>query len=140
MASPKKTGIVLPWESRVAFLREVVYEGRIRWIPVAVAGLLAIAWGVSLAIHRHDVESTRRTIDDVHRALDAFRVDYGRCPATMRELLHPPRTGHRYLDAEPVDAWGAPLWIRCPGRYDPEGADVVSAGPSGNFLDADNVQ
>lgn len=140
MAGPKKSSVVLPWESRGAWLREIVYEGRLRWIPIAAGLLLLVAWAVNAAVHRHDVQSTRRTIDDVHRALDAFRLDYGRCPATLRELLHPPRTGHRYLDGEPLDAWGNALWIRCPGRYDPDGADVVSAGPSGNFLDADNVQ
>ncbi len=140
MASRKKNDMVLPWESRGAWLRERLDGSRLRTIPIVLGVVLVLFWTVSAAIRRHDVQSTRRTIDDVHRALDAFRLDYGRCPTTMRELLHPPRTGNRYLDAEPHDAWDNPLWVRCPGRYDPDGADVVSAGPSGNFLDADNVQ
>jgi len=140
MASRKKHDIVLPWESRGAWLRERFDGSRLRTIPIALAVVLGLFWTVSAAVRRHDVQSTRRTIDDVHRALDAFRLDYGRCPTTMRELLHPPRTGNRYLEAEPHDAWDNALWVRCPGRYDPDGADVVSAGPSGNFLDADNVQ
>ncbi len=140
MASRKKHEIVLPWESRSAWLRELVYEGRLRFLPVVLGLLLLLGWTVTAALRRADVEATRRTIDDVHRALDAFRLDYGRCPTTMRELVHPPRTGNHYVDEEPIDAWGNPLWVRCPGRYDPDGADVVSAGPSGNFLDADNVQ
>jgi hypothetical protein len=57
----------------------------------------------------------------------------------MTELVHPPRSGVRYLDEEPLDAWGQPLWVRCPGRYDEDDADVVSAGPSGNFLNDDNI-
>lgn len=140
MAGPRKSSVVLPWESRGAWLRDLVEEGRLRIVPVVVGSALVVGWGASAAVHRHDVQRTRGTIDEVHQALDAFRLDYGRCPATLRELLHPPRTGLRYLEAEPLDAWGNPLWIRCPGRYDPDGADVVSAGPSGNFLDADNVQ
>ncbi|HEX7603074.1 MAG TPA: type II secretion system protein GspG [Polyangiaceae bacterium] len=31
----------------------------------------------------------------------------------------------------PVDAWGHPLRITCPGRLDPKGFDVSSDGPDG---------
>jgi hypothetical protein len=122
------------------WLRDLVTGPRVRLIPIAALVVL-VGWaGTALAIEEHDIDATRQTIDDVHRAIDAFRLDYGRCPTTMRELVHPPRTGAYYLEDEPVDAWGNRLWVRCPARYDAEGADVVSAGPSGNFLDADNVQ
>ena len=132
--------IALPWESRGMWLRELVTGPRVRLIPIAAVVVL-LGWaGTALAIEEQAIDRTRQTIDDVHRAIDAFRLDYGRCPTTMRELVHPPRTGADYLEREPVDAWGNRLWVRCPGRYDAEGADVVSAGPSGNFLDADNVQ
>ena len=106
MATRKRTDIVLPWESRSAWLRELVYEGRVRYVPLFLIGLFLLGWAILSAVRRNDIESTRRRIDDVHRALDAFRLDYGRCPTTMRELVHPPRTGNRYLDEEPLDAWG----------------------------------
>lgn len=122
------------------WLRDFVSGPRVRLLPMAAVAVVALWAGAALAIEERAVAETRRTIDDVHRAIDAFRLDYGRCPTTMRELVHPPRTGADYLERAPVDAWGNPLWIRCPGRYDALGADVVSAGPSGNFLDADNVQ
>ena len=137
----ESTSIALPWESRGMWLRDAVTGPRARLIPVAAALLLCVWAGASLAIEEQAIQDTRRTVNDVHRAIDAFRLDYGRCPTTMRELVHPPRTGAAdYLGREPVDAWDNPLWVRCPARYDEGAADVVSAGPSGNFLDADNVQ
>jgi hypothetical protein len=132
--------LTLPWESRGAWLRDLVSGPRIRLVPIGAAVVLALWGGTAVAIEEQAVRDTRETIDDVHRAIDGFRLDYGRCPTTMRELVHPPRTGVDYLEREPLDAWGNPLWVRCPARYDALGADVVSAGPSGSFLDADNIQ
>jgi hypothetical protein len=111
----------------------------VRYLPWIVIGVLSVAGLLFDAHRRSQVHETRVVIDRVHRALTAFRLDFGRCPSSMTELVHPPRSGVRYLDEEPLDAWGQPLWVRCPGRYDEDDADVVSAGPSGNFLNDDNI-
>lgn len=131
--------LTMPWESRGAWLRDFVFGRRVRYLPWLALALGTLAGLVFTAHRRSEVRTTRRTIDAVHRAVTTFRLDFGRCPASMTELLHPPRSGSHYLDEEPVDAWGNPLWVRCPGRYDPDGEDVVSAGPSGNFLIDDNI-
>ena len=126
--------VTLPWEPRVGLVRDLLSGRRIRLVPMALAGLFAIGFVADHAIAERDLGRTRDVIDRTHRAIAHFRADMGRCPSTIRELVHPPRTGAHYLENEPLDAWGRPLWVRCPGRYDADGEDVVSAGPSGSFL------
>jgi len=131
--------VTLPWEPRVGLLRDLLSGRRIRLVPIAIAIALALGFVASHALAERDLVRTRDVIDRTHRAIARFRADMGRCPSTVRELVHPPRTGAHYLESEPLDAWGHPLWVRCPGRYYPDGEDVVSAGPSGSFLSDDNV-
>ena len=126
--------VTLPWEPRAGLVRDLLSGRRIRLVPVALAVLAAIGFVASHALAERDLSRTRHVLDRTHRAIAHFRADMGRCPSTIRELVHPPRTGAHYLESEPLDAWGHPLWVRCPGRYDPDGEDVVSAGPSGSFL------
>lgn len=135
----KSSGLALPWESQGTWIRDLFFGHRARYLPWIALTLIVVYAVASRALHREQVLETRDTIARVHRGIAAFRVDFGRCPSSMRELVHPPRTGVRYLDEEPRDAWGRALWVRCPARYGPEGEDVVSAGPSGSFLDDDNV-
>jgi hypothetical protein len=133
-------GIALPWERRGAWGRRLV-EGR-RWkallgVVVLLGALVAVGRS---ADHRERVVETRATIAEIKRGISSFRADVGRCPQSIYELMHPPRSGRRYLRRVPVDGWGRAFWVRCPGRYDPDGVDVVSAGPSGSWLVDDNVQ
>lgn len=121
-------------------MRELL-AGR-RWKVLLILG---IAVGVlflvgSSAQHARRVRDTRAGIAEIKRAISAFRSDLGRCPHSLDELAHPPRSGRRYLRDVPVDGWGRAFFVRCPGRYDPNGADVISAGPSGSYLEDDNIQ
>lgn len=132
--------IALPWEQGGSRLRALVAPARWRVALVLVAlALCLLGLGHGMQARRRE-QRTRAVIAQVRRALSRFRGDFGRCPHSMRELVHPARAGVRYLRQMPVDGWGRPLWVRCPGRYDPDDVDVVSAGPSGNFLDDDNIQ
>ena len=131
--------VTLPWEPRTGLIRDVLSGRRIRLVPIALLVLLLFYGIVVSALQREAIADTRDTIDTVHRAIAHFRADMGRCPSSMHELVHPPRTGAHYLEEAPIDAWGHALWVRCPGRYDSDGDDVLSAGPSGNFLIDDNV-
>lgn len=136
----RKDGISLPWEERGAWVRELL-AGR-RWKVVLVAAILAAIGFVVYrsAEHRARVRETRIAIADVERALATFRMEMGRCPRSKVELVHPPDPATRHLREMPTDGWGRDLWVRCPGHFDPEGVDVVSAGPSGSFFVDDNVQ
>ena len=105
----------------------------------AVCSALVLVLVGRSAERRERERATRAGIAEIKRGLAAFRNDLGRCPHSLHELIHPPRTGRRYLREVPVDGWGNTFFVRCPGRYDPNGADVVSAGPSGDFLEDDNL-
>jgi hypothetical protein len=137
----KKTGrtVLLPWERRRAWFSQL-RSGR-RWRMVSALALLALvlitAWRV--ADHRSRVRATRASIAEVQRAVTAFRAEMGRCPRSKTELVHPPRSGARYLDEIPSDGWGRELLIRCPSAHDVNTAEVISAGPSGSFSSDDQV-
>lgn len=95
-------------------------------------------WGA--ADERARIRATRAAIATVKLGISTFREDMGRCPRSTVELVHPPRTGVRYLAELPVDGWSREFYVRCPGVMNPEGVDVVSAGPSGDFFVDDNVE
>jgi len=134
-----ESALTMPWEGRGAWVRDLFFGKRVRYLPWIVLSVSFVALLLFTAQRRQETRETRIVIESVHRAITAFRLDFGRCPSSMTELVHPPRAGVRYLDTEPRDAWGEPLWVRCPGRYDEDDADVVSAGPSRNFLNDDNI-
>lgn len=141
MAKRRRFGrsITLPWERRGAWMRDLVRGRRWKLILAAALGALVLLFVARSAEQRQRVRETRAAIAEVKRSIAAFRADLGRCPHSLHELMHPPRSGQRYLRRIPVDGWGQAFWVRCPGRYDPEGVDVVSAGPSGSFLEDDNL-
>lgn len=118
------------WAQRLRRARFIVWIG---------LGLLALIWTTTRMVRARDEQLTIRQIERVHRAVGAFRRDFGRCPQNLGELTHPPRAGLRYLHERPRDAWGRALWIRCPDRRNPLSAEVISAGPSGDFLTDDNI-
>jgi hypothetical protein len=136
---PKTNQILLPWERENAWLGELL-SGR-RWRTVLLLGLSATV--VVFAYHsgerRARVRMTRAAIAEADRAVAAFVAELGRCPHSVVELVHPPKTGAHYLDEVPLDGWGHPLLINCPGQNPKDIAEAISAGPSGNFLDDDNV-
>ncbi len=131
--------VYLPWEQRYTWVADLA-SGRI-WRPfalvVAVVGSLWLVW--SHAAERSRVRLTRAAIAEVQRAVASFRAEVGRCPRSTVELVHPPKASARYLNELPTDGWGHALYVRCPHRYEPSSAEVISAGPSGSFLDDDNI-
>jgi hypothetical protein len=136
----RKRGVVLPWEERAALLRGAI--SRSRWKTAALLVVVALAgyFIYRAADHAERVRRTRHAIDEMHRAIADFRADVGRCPRSPDELLHPPRGGTRYLRELPEDGWGRRLFVRCPRPNDPDDAEVMSAGPSGDFFVDDNVR
>lgn len=131
--------ISLPWERRGGRWRSAL--SNTHW--QAILGLLVTA-AVLVGFTRHTrhrirVRDTEVAVAQVKQAIDRFRADVGRCPTSNTELLHPPLSQKHYLDSIPLDGWGNPLSIRCPGYFEEE-ADVISAGPSGSFMKDDNIQ
>ena len=115
-----------PWEKRRSWLGGV---GRTR-VRLVLGGivLLAVLYGIRRREeHAASVRATRATITTAGRAVAAYRADHaGSCPRRLADLV-----GGGYAHDEPVDAWGRPLRLLCPGRRDALGFDLSSDGPDG---------
>ncbi len=145
--------LALPWEHSSGWLRSLLGKGRL-------SILLAGALGISLVVGAHHTgaergrrHSTWASIAELERATHAFIADMERCPEDVHELLHPPRTGTRYLTHLPEDGWGKALRLECDLTAEREPSEeaeqeagprdsvlAVSAGPSGSFFEDDNIE
>jgi general secretion pathway protein G len=80
-------------------------------------------------------------------ALGAYEVDTGTYPSSqdgLRALVVQPSnvTGWRgpYLESDvPPDPWQHPYVYQYPGKLNPSGYDVISAGPDGQLGTADDI-
>lgn len=142
MAKAKRArrSIFLPWERRSAWLGQLLTARRFGAVVSTALGVAVVVslWGA--ADQRARTRATRAAIASVKRGMAEFQEDMARCPRSTVELVHPPRAGAHYLPELPTDGWGHELYVRCPGVMNPDGVDVVSAGPSGDFFVDDNVQ
>lgn len=127
--------IFFPWERGGGFFRA---RGISRAWPFAMAlgmGVLLLLLG---ARERRlvGVRSTRATIGVVQTALDGYRAEHERkCPPSLEALKT-----EGYLSIDPVDAWGTPLRLTCPGRRDPQGYELMSDGPDREMGGLDRVE
>ena len=131
----REQNIWFPWERRGGLLRRT---GLSRARPFAAA--LAMALFVLLLGARErrktGIRATRSTLAVVHGAVDAYRADHERkCPASLDALKT-----EGYLGIDPIDAWGRPLRLTCPGRRDPEGYELMSDGPDREMGGLDRVE
>ncbi len=118
--------VFFPWERKRGPLG-VLGRARAR----LVIAVLAIVACVVLVRRREEslasVRATRASITTATRAVAAYRADHGgACPRDVAELV---TAG--YARDLPIDAWGRPLRVTCPGRHDAQGFDVSSDGPDG---------
>ncbi len=132
---PRDQTIFFPWERGGGFLR-----GR----GMARAKLVVLALGMATLLlllgarerRKIGVRSTMATIGVVRTGIDAYRADHERkCPASLDALKT-----EGYLGIDPIDAWGRPLRLVCPGQKEPEGYDLTSDGPDGEIGGLDRVE
>ena len=134
MPRKKHRGISLPWENPRQKWRAILARRRKKFLIVCCL-VLPPAWVILRAAeNRERIRMTRIAISQVRTAIAEFEEEFGRCPRSKVELVHPPRTAVRFLWEMPKDGWERDLWIECPSRHDPQLADVVSAGTSGSFF------
>ena len=130
----KEQTIFFPWERRVGLLR----FGWVRARPLLAALGMAVVL-LLLGMRQRaqtGIRSSRSILLVVREALDHYRADHEtECPPSLKAL-----NDEGYLLIEPVDAWGRPLLLTCPGRRDPESYDLVSLGPSGDRNGLDRVE
>ncbi len=127
--------VFFPWEQKRGLLGAL---GRRRARVLLAGGVLVV---VVVAIYENAersaaVRATRATLTTVGRALSAYRADHGgACPRKLGDLAT-----MGYMHGDPLDAWGRPLRLECPGRRDPLGFDLSSDGPDGLPGGLDRVQ
>lgn len=134
----RSTRLALPWEREDSVLRSLFSGRRLLPFVVLFVGTCLLGGAHWFGGRRADVLATRATLGEVSSAVDAFIRDIGRCPRSLNELVHPPRSGAHYLHEVPLDAWGQGFFLRCENGA-PPAIEVISAGPDGSFLDADNL-
>ncbi|HEX6276971.1 MAG TPA: type II secretion system protein GspG [Polyangiaceae bacterium] len=128
--------IVFPWEGRGGGLRRFLRLGRLKPF-LGVLGVLGIL--VAIGVHeRRDagVRQTRATLLGVRRAVDSYIADHdGGCPTTLAAVAETTRG-----DGVPRDAWGRPLRLVCPGRFEGAPFELMSDGPDGEPGGLDRIE
>ena len=131
----RESKVFFPWERRRG-LFGVLGRARVRLVAAVLAALLLIVWIRAREEHAAGVRATRAALTTAHGAVSAFRADHsGACPKELSELV-----AGGYAQEVPIDAWGRPLRLTCPGRRDPHGFDLSSDGPDGLPSGLDRVE
>jgi general secretion pathway protein G len=126
MKRRRDSKVFFPWERRRGIFG-VIGRARVRVVLGA-----SIALAIVVGIHGREekaagIRATRASITTMYHAVASYRADHGSaCPRELAELV----TGG-YVRDLPVDAWGRPLRLTCPGRTDPQRFEVASDGPDG---------
>ena len=118
--------VFFPWERKRGFLGAIA-RARVRQVLLVVFVIVAILVLRRREEHAAAVRATRATITSAERSISSYRADHGgACPKALSELV-----AAGYAHEVPLDAWGRPLRLTCPGRRDTLGFDVSSDGPDG---------
>jgi len=79
--------------------------------------------------------NARLVMRNIRQAVDLYRLETGRdCPDGLDELFR-----LRILMKRPVDPWGRPFELVCPGAHDRDGVDLRSVGTDGRSGTDDDV-
>jgi general secretion pathway protein G len=118
--------VFFPWE-RARGPLGLFGRGRVRLALLVVAALAFVVTVRRREESLASIRATRASITTAQRAVAAFRGDHaGGCPRALGDLV-----AGGYAPDVPVDAWGQPLRLTCPGRLDARGFEVTSDGPDG---------
>ncbi|WP_394848805.1 type II secretion system protein GspG [Pendulispora brunnea] len=126
MARRRESTVFFPWEKKRGLLGVVGRaRGRLLLSIVALIAFVVLVWGREE--HAAALRATRATLTTTTRAVTAYRADHGgKCPASLSDLV-----AGGYTRDVPIDAWGRPLRLTCPGRRDAASFEVSSDGPDG---------
>ena len=135
MASSRVSKVFFPWERRRG-LFGVLGRARVRLVAGVVIALVLVFSIRAREERAAGIRATRATITTAQLAVSAYRADHaGACPKELGELVV-----SGYAREVPIDAWGRPLRLACPGRRDPYGFDLASDGPDGVPYGLDRVE
>jgi len=106
-------------------------------IVVTIIGLIAslIVPNIISRYEKSQEEIAKAQIEMLSSAIEAFRLDVGRYPNTLDELINSsePKWRGPYLAKKqiPKDPWGKDYQYKYPGEHGPY--DLYSLGPEGQF-------
>jgi hypothetical protein len=124
-----------PWERRGGLIRRL---GLYRLGPLLGACCLMALLGLIVIRERRQagIRRTRAVLLDVRQAVDAYLADHqGRCPPSFAALAD-----YGPFKGTPIDAWGQPLTLICPGSEPEEPYRLISAGPDGVAGGLDRIE
>ncbi|HVJ90517.1 MAG TPA: type II secretion system protein GspG [Labilithrix sp.] len=126
MKRRRASKVFFPWERRRGVFG-VIGRARLRIVLGIGLAFAIIVWVRGREERAAGIRATRASITTMFRAVASYRADHaGACPKELTELV----TGGYSRDV-PVDAWGRPLRLTCPGRRDALGFEISSDGPDG---------
>lgn len=135
LTSLKEGRVFFPWERRRGVFG-LIGRARVRIVLGAILAITAIVIVRGREEKAAGVRATRASITTMYNAVAAYRADHsGVCPRELTELV-----AGGYSRDVPVDAWGRPLRLTCPGRHDPQGFEISSDGPDGIAGGLDHVE
>jgi len=109
-------------------------------LVVVIIGILAALVIPKIAGNSDRARRTAAIADingGIKSALGQYEVDNGSYPRSLQDLVVPPANAKNwhgpYFDSAklPVDPWGNPYIYYYPGKHNPSGYDLLSAGPDG---------
>lgn len=134
-SSSRPSRVFFPWERRRGVFG-LLGRARVRLVVAGALALALIFWIRAREERAAGVRATRATLTTAYDAVTAYRADHGTaCPKELGELVP-----GGYAAEVPIDAWGRPLRLTCPGRRDPRGFDLASDGPDGIPFGLDRVE
>lgn len=121
-------------------------------LVVVIIGILAAIVVPKLTGRTEEAQigATKATMTNIRTALGLYETDNGKYPTqeqTLMALIEKPSTApepkkwRKYLDTStvPVDAWDQPLDYKNPGVKNPDGYDLISAGPDEKMGTDDDI-
>ena len=115
-------------------------------LVVAILGILAALVIPRIAGKSEEARVTAAHTDiksGIKTALDEFEIDNGFYPSSLQDLLTQPHNAKNwhgpYLDQLPVDPWGNAYFYSYPGKHNPTGYDLWSAGPDEKSGTSDDI-
>ena len=103
-------------------------------VVVLLLGLTVLV-GVSER-RRAGIRQTRATLLSLRTAIDSYLADHGGdCPEELAAL-----TDYGSFRTLPLDAWGRPFRLTCPGRREGDRYDLASDGPDGKPGGLDRIE
>jgi general secretion pathway protein G len=107
-------------------------------VVVIIIGILATIYITQIAGQSEQarVDATKATIAIISQQLDLFKLNEGRYPDELKDLVDKPPYARRwpkggYLKSYPKDGWGRDFIYNYPSRFEDEHYDIISYGADG---------